>query len=260
MRKIKSKNKKWPPKALHLKKDSSYLIPSLTYNVDKGDKVLIYIHGGSFAEKVCFHQLLFAKKIAKKTNSILLVPYYQLLPKGNCEMNLDNLLKYYEEISKDYEINLLGDSAGGNLAIALAMLVRDKKMKQPQNIIVMSPWLDISMSNKNIYEDSRKDKIIGVAGAKYLGKLWAKDIELNDYRVSPMFGNFKDIGKVTLIFGGEEIFTSDCELLIDKLKSEKIDYNSICFTKQGHDFGAYPTIERTATINLIERILNENNS
>lgn len=226
---------------------------------DEDKKILLYIHGGSYLEQAISFQLRFAQKIAKKTNSILVVPIYPLIPEGDCLMLhslILNLYKYLRNNNKN-DINFLGDSAGGGFVFSFGMELKKLQIDGPRNIISMSPWLDITMNNTNLYKDEKKDLTCGVDGNRYFGELWAKGISKKDYRVSPIYGDFKNIGKITLVFGGREIFTSECLRLRKVLDKQNVEYNDIYFEKEGHDFGVLPTIEGKIIIDNISEIINE---
>ena len=142
-------------------------------------------------------------KIADKTNSVLIFPMYLLAPKGTYKT-------MYRFIENSDDVNFLGDSAGGGFILSFSMYLRDKNIKQPTNIIAMSPWLDISLSNPKTYEDAKSDYMCGVDGTRYCGKLWSDDLDGTNPLVSPMFGNLNNLNKITVITGGNEILKSDC--------------------------------------------------
>lgn len=225
------------------------------------DRVLIYIHGGSFIEHANKYQLSFARHIAEKTNSTLIMPIYELLPNGSCEKLLNLLDEIYKEILLSYpkEINFLGDSAGGGTILAYSMILRNRKIRNVNNIIMLSPWLDLSMTNPSLVADAKKDTMNGLEGTKYAGELWAKNLDLKNPKVSPIYGNFDNLGKITLIFGGREILTSECIRFHEILNNENIEHNVIMYEKEGHDFAAFPTKEGKMAINDICEIINNNN-
>lgn len=228
-------------------------------NIQDNNKKLLYIHGGSYIEEANFFQIKFAMKIAKKTNSTLIFPIYPLAPNGTYKTMYSFMdILYMKLLESNTEINFLGDSAGGGFILSYSMYLRNKKIKQPQNIIMLSPWLDISLSNPKTYDDAKTDYMCGVDGTRYCGKLWADDLDTKDPLVSPMFGDVNNLNKMTIITGGKEILRSDCHKFSEILTSNKIEHNFIEYKGQGHDFGAYPTKEGKLVINdICNIILNE---
>ena len=93
----------------------------------------------------------------------------------------------------------MGDSAGGGLALAFCEYLAVNDLPQPENLILMSPWIDISMSGD--YDEVEFDPIGGVDALREMGKAWAGDLDLKDYRVSPMFGDVSKLQKTTIFVG-----------------------------------------------------------
>lgn len=250
------------PKKLGLNLEKYEDMEVYTYNgtIDNSkNKFLLYIHGGSYIEEAISLQIKFAMKIAKKTNSTLIFPRYPLAPKGNYKTMYEKMYPLYKLIeSKNQKINFLGDSAGGGFVLSFSMLLRERIENQPQNIIMMSPWLDLSLENPDLLESEKLDNMSGIIGNKYTGKLWANDLDIKNYLVSPLYGEFNDLPKMTIITGGYDFLKPDCLLLDKKLIDKNIDHNYIEYKGQGHDFGAYPIKEGNLVIEDIVNIINEN--
>lgn len=253
-----NKNNKLPEK-LGFTKELVNNKPVYCYKgtIKDNSKKLLYIHGGSYIEEANYFQLKFAMKIAEKTNSTLVFPVYPLAPKGSYKTMYPFIEKLYEQLLENSnEINFLGDSAGGGFILSFAMYLRDNKKKQPKNIIMMSPWLDLSLSNPKTYDDAKTDYIFGVDGTRYCGKLWSDGLDIRDPLVSPMFGDVNNLSKMTIITGEREILKSDCHKFSKILTSNKIKHNFIEYKNQCHDFGAYPTKEGKLVIEDICNIIN----
>lgn len=227
-----------------------------TLGKNKG-RILLYLHGGSFIEEANIFQIKFAMRIAKKTNSTLIFPVYPLAPNSNYKNMYKLIDELYSKIRMNCnDINFLGDSAGGGFILSYAMYLKEKGIKQPNNIVMLSPWVDISMTNPELLVYEKIDNMCGVKGNSYAGKLWADDLDTKNYLVSPMYGDFNDLGFITIITGERDILKPDCLLLDEKLDELKIEHNYIEYKGQGHDFGAYPTKEGEMVIDDIVAIIN----
>lgn len=256
----KSKQSRMSKAFMGLKKEIIDGIVVYTYNElpNMEKDFLLYIHGGNFVERANLFQIIFAKKIAKKTGRTLIFPMYELLPNGNCKKMYKMLDVLYESLLKKNprDIVFLGDSAGGGTVLSYAMQLRDKNVLQPSNIILLSPWIDLSMSNPDLYNDAKFDMMNDVDGIRYEGKLWADDLDVYDPIVSPMYGNFDNLGKLSIIFGGRGILSSECKKFDDILSKQNIDHNYVLYENEGHDFAAYPTFEGGKAIEIIVEIIN----
>lgn len=210
--------------------------------IENNNSFLLYIHGGSFTDKPLNMQIKFVKKIAEKLNLTLVIPLYKTIPDGNSQELLDELKSIYQLLlNKNDNIYLIGDSAGGGSILSLNLVLNKEQIKNPQAIIMLSPWLDLSLNNPKINE--KKDIVCSITGNRYCGKIWASKYDIKDYRVSPIFGNFNHLNKVFISCGGNEICQPDCIEFVNKLKKLQIDYKFVQFDNQFHNFELYPIPE-----------------
>lgn len=225
-------------------------------NIDDNKKKILYIHGGSYVEQANYFQIKFAMKLAKKNNLTLIFPVYPLAPVGDYKLMYKLMDKLYKKIiNKSNDILFLGDSAGGGFILSYAMYLRDTSSVQPKHIIMLSPWIDISMTNTDIYNDAKYDNMCGVDGTRYEGELWANGLNTKDSLVSPIYGNFNSLGQMTIIVGGREILTSECLRLHKLLNDQKIEHNFIMYKGQGHIFPMYPIRESKMVLKDITEII-----
>lgn len=218
---------------------------------------LIYVHGGSYVENANYWQIKFVKEMAVRTNSTLIFCDYPLAPYSNAIEMFDLFESIYDLlIKKNVAINMFGDSAGGGFAIAFDNFLASKGKILPKNVLALSPWLDVSMSNDNIYEAAKLDNMCDVDGTRYMGELWAGDIDTKSSLISPLYGNYSDIENITIITGGYDILKYQCSEFHEKLKSENIKHNYLFFEKQGHIFAILPIKESRIVLEEIVNIIN----
>ena len=227
---------------------------------NKSKNLLFYIHGGSFVEKPSYFQIKFVKKLANKLNSDLIIPIYKTLPIGTAEITLDQMIKLYKNMIEKYDnIYLVGDSAGGGAILSLAMSISKTDLIRPKAIIALSPWLDLSLTNRRIVDFSDKDIVCSIEGNKYCGKLWASNLDEKDYRVSAKYGDVKMLDNVFVSSSSNEICNPDCIDFVKELKKKKINYQYVEFLKQFHNFELYPIKESNLLIQDIFNFIQEVN-
>lgn len=225
-------------------------------SIDDDKDKLLYIHGGSYVEQANSFQIKFAMRLAKKNNLTLIFPVYPLAPVGDYKLMYKLMDKLYKLIiNKNSNIIFLGDSAGGGFILSYAMYLRDNYCIQPKHIIMLSPWVDISMTNPSIYDDAKNDNMCGVDGTRYEGELWANGLNTNNPLVSPIYGKFNDLGEMTIIVGSKEILTSECLRFHKLLNNQKIEHNFIMYKGQGHIFPMYPIRESKMVLKDITEII-----
>ena len=220
------------------------------------DKVLFYIHGGYYLHHAVSFHLKMLKKIILQTNAMIVFPVYPLTPFNTVEDSFDKMIHLFEKVQKDYsgkKIILAGDSAGGGYALAVAETLK----KQPNELILLSPWVDVTMSNPDIPKYKKVDPMLSGAKAKYVGNIWRGKYDTKDYRVSPLFGDFSKLGNVTIFTGNREIFYPDNVLLYEKIKANESTKNLLIIGDGGnHVYPAYPTPEGKEAVKQISEIIN----
>jgi acetyl esterase/lipase len=115
---------------------------------------------------------------------------------------------------------LMGDSAGGGLALAFAQkLINDKTTKYPVKCVLFSPWIDLSMTNPLIKQQEIKDIILPLKGLMYAAQKYAGNEDLYNYLLSPINGDFNGLPTTLILYGSEELFCPDIESLKEKIKN-----------------------------------------
>ncbi len=196
--------------------------------LNKSDSVVFYFYGGAFIGGITEEHWKFIDQIAEETGLPVIVPLYPTLPKYTSADANESLIKLYKDIAKKKNIEniyFVGDFSGGNLALSLAKELRDHKVTQPGKLVLISPWLDLAMKNKDIADYEKKDKVLGVYGLKKLGKLWSGKKALTNPTVSPVYGSNEGLGEITIYASGSEILYPDISLYSETLTKEGIKHN-----------------------------------
>ena len=140
----------------------------------------------------------------------------------------------------------MGDSAGGGLALGLAEVLRDQGETGPDELILISPWVDVTMSNPDMEDYVSLDPMLGIAGLRRMGQVWANGLEMTDPRVSPLYGDLSGLGRVTLTTGTWEVLYPDSLLLAEKLAAAGTDCNLIVGERMIHCYPICPIPEAKA--------------
>ncbi len=201
------------------------------------EKVVLYLHGGVYLFTIKKYHWKFAHELIQRTNATIVIPDYPLAPSSNCEDAIDFIDQVYQELLLKYapeNIVLMGDSSGGGLSLGFAMTLRNENKPQPSQIILLSPWLDVSMSNEDILEIEKKDKALGKEPLQIAGKVYAGKLDLKDYRVSPIYGDLSALGKISVFIGTHDLFVADCRKLKRLTQTSNISINYFEYPKMFH--------------------------
>ncbi len=221
-----------------------------------GNGHILMLPGGAYAfEPEKAHREI-AERFALMDHLKVSVLEYPLSPEYTALDAHHILIRAYQKLISEYpqdKFYLFGDSSGGGLALSFLQQLREVgTLPMPEKTAVVSPWLDIGLANPKIKLARRNDPILPVealveAGAKYRGPFDAEDP-----LVSPIFGNWENLGRILVFSGTEEIMTPDCELLAEK--TERANGTQLIYRKAArmvHDWITIPCKEREVTLDLI---------
>ena len=168
------------------------------------------------------------------------------------------MLPLYNELAADVgsaNITIMGDSSGGGISLALAQRLREDGHDQPGHVILLSPWLDATLSNPEIVEFDKIDPFLGVEGLKYGGEVYARGVDPKSYLVSPVYGSLKDLAPVTLFIGTRDILYPDCRKLRDKAADEGVPLDYREYDAMVHDWMLGPLPEaKHAVAEIVDTI------
>lgn len=194
------------------------------------EKHILYLHGGGYVNGFSKYHWRFISNLVGELRCTVVAPDYPLTPKHQVTDVFDMVFPLYEELlgaAGAANLIVMGDSAGGGMGLALAMLARDRGLAQPSDIVLLSPWLDVTMTNPDIEKVDQLDPFLDIKGAKYLGKLYAGETAATNYLVSPVYGSLKNLAPVMLFIGTHDILMADCRKLKARAEAEgaRLDYH-----------------------------------
>ncbi|KAI8905006.1 Alpha/Beta hydrolase protein [Gorgonomyces haynaldii] len=161
------------------------------------ERVILYLHGGGYF--MCSrksHRALTAR-LSKHAHSRVIAIDYRLAPETTYPGALVDALSAYTFLLKDYDpkqIAVAGDSAGGGLATALALYLRDHDMPMPACIATAAPFLDVTQSLPSWYLNGPTDFLpVHATDPKFKDdnrfQLYVdENSQMCDPYVSPLFG------------------------------------------------------------------------
>ena len=193
-----------------------------TLNPGEGHKHILYLHGGAYVEGFLRPHWDFMHMLIKNLDCTITAPDYPLAPENTYLQTFEMMSELYRQLiekvdQKDFVI--MGDSSGGGLALALSQKMRNENLRQPAQIILLSPWLDIGLTNPEIKDIDPSDLFLGVDSLRDAGKAYAGDADPGSYLLSPVNGPLDGLGKISVFIGSREILVADAR----KLKARSIE-------------------------------------
>lgn len=224
----------------------------------KSRELIIYLHGGAYVNEMLPFHWLMLDKLAKKLDCTFIIPDYPLAPIHSFEESYDKLTILYQKVIRYYpdrKIVLMGDSAGGGLALGLSMYWATLKLPQPKQLILLSPWVDLTMSNTDMADYEAVDPLLRKNELIVDAYYWADGADLKDCRLSPIYGDFTELKQVVLFTGTHEIFYPDITLLFEKLKAADVDAELNVGEGLNHVYPAFPIPEADAALQHITELI-----
>lgn len=197
---------------------------------DDPERLLVYFAGGSYTDDPHSVHWDLLDTLAQETGLMILVPLYPKLPEADAEASYEALQALYDEAiapEEPAELLFMGDSAGGGMALSFAMQLRDAGLNGPDRLILLSPWLDVTLTNPDIPLYEAKDPSLDAEQLRRLGTLWAGSLSAADPIVSPLYGNLEDLGRITLYTGTAELLFPDIMALDAALTEAGIDHDTV---------------------------------
>ena len=229
--------------------DDTQEIPFLKLNeLNNHQQTIIYLHGGAFVEGCTSFHIQLCDKLAQATNTTVIIPLYSRLPYSNALQTLDELMHIIRlNISHNHSsITLMGDSAGGWLALSLSKLMSELKYVIT-DCILLSPWIDLSLTHVRD-EIEKKDVILSAEGLRYIGEQFNPGCKLG-YHVSL---DVTHVNKSMIIVAQNEIFVDEAIIFQDKALSQGVDTELYIYDGLFHDFMLFPLPESN---DVFERIV-----
>ncbi len=221
---------------------------------EKSNLNILYFHGGSYVAEATEQHWEFIEKIVQDTGATVIFPDYPLTPKYNYQDVFKMVVPLYKEIidridSKNFV--LMGDSAGAGLGLALEERIGEDNLAMPVKTILISPWLDVRLTNPKIDEVQKKDKQLNKETLKLAGIAYAGEDGINSYLVNPIEGDLSNLKNITILTGTYDILNPDVHLL--KEKAEEIGIGNQIDVKEYEQASHIWIIEKNSSQELIQQ-------
>jgi monoterpene epsilon-lactone hydrolase len=187
------------------------------------DQALVYLHGGAY----CIGSITSHRALVGKLASLLGIQAfnvgYRLAPEHPFPAALDDAILVYKWLLEHESIPsegifIAGDSAGGGLAIATLMRIRDEGLPPPRAAFCFSPWTDLAITGETMETKASMDVMLTKAGLVRCAGFYAAGNDPTNPRVSPLYGKCEGLPPVFIQVGTSEILLADSTRMAQKLK------------------------------------------
>lgn len=196
------------------------------------NRVLLYVHGGSFMGGSRKSYRPFVASLANAMSCAAVLPEFKLAPSYPFPYALEDLqnvfrILYAEEQIKNGspEIIIAADSSGASIAAALILSLKDKFRASVKRLILFSPWLDFSEENDIFTSKKKQDEVFNIEAVKFASENYVDSSKLSNPLVSPLQATSDMLAGFPPVFiqcGENELFLETTRKFRNKLLSSGI--------------------------------------
>lgn len=206
--------------------------------------VILYCHGGGYSTGSSKYARTLTSKLASSTFMDVLCFDYRLAPEHPHPAALEDAMKAWNYLMlQGYgagQVIVAGDSAGGNLALALTLKLKEEQRLLPKGLVLLSPWTDLTSSGESFQSRAELDPVLN---AEYIDRMklaYAQQLDLKDPLISPLWGDHTGFPPVYIQVGENEILYSDAIRLQDRMLKEHVPVKLTHFPGMWHVFQMSP--------------------
>lgn len=205
-------------------------------------EVVLQLHGGGYIGKIRNAYRDFAVLYAKMPGErAVLSVDYRVAPEDPYPAALEDAYAAYQWLlemgCKGSQIILAGDSAGGGLALALCLYLKDRGEPLPKQLVLMSPWTDLAATGDSYETNFEKDPLFGntTDSMIYSNAYYGENDPKTPY-ISPLYGDYEGLPPMLFQVGGAEMLLSDSARAARKAKEAGCEVQLTIYDGMFHVF------------------------
>ena len=222
-----------------------WVIPSTI----ESHRVILYFHGGGYCFGTAESRRALVARIAAAAGARALAIDYRLAPEHPFPAALDDAISAYRWLlgkgTSPQGIVLMGDSAGGGLALSACMALRDGGAPLPAAVVALSPWTDLSMSGWSILRKAKSDPTVTFRNLAVCARHYLKNTNPTNPFASPLFGDFHNLPPLLIHVGSKELLLDDATRISDKADAAGVNASVEVFDGMPHVFQRYASLSET---------------
>jgi monoterpene epsilon-lactone hydrolase len=181
-------------------------------------RVLVFLHGGGFELGSVRSDGELAARLGRAGGMRVLFPEYRLAPEHPFPAAIDDVQAAWRWLRSDQglsagSIAVAGDSAGGGLAVALLVALRDAGEALPAATVLMSPTVDLTSSGASMTERADQDPISTPAMLRQFASDYLAGADPKTPLASPLFASLSGLPPLLILVGTADLLLSDSERL-----------------------------------------------
>ncbi|RBY74704.1 esterase [Blastococcus sp. TF02-09] len=184
-------------------------------------RAAVYLHGGSYTGEIAKQHWALISSLADAGVRVE-VPLYGLAPQHTYREAYPFVTEVYRELLAEADasaVTIAGDSAGGGLALGFAQTLAAEGLPQPRRLVLLSPWLDLTLSHPDLPALEPRDPWLNIDGTVEAGKVWAGGDDPTQPKLSPINGELAGLAPMDVTVGTHELCLPDALLLQERAQA-----------------------------------------
>lgn len=212
-----------------------------------GKGVILYFHGGGYtAGSLASHRNL-VSRIAMETGLKLLAADYRLAPEHPFPAAVEDAVAVYRWLLTQGgypagQVVFGGDSAGGGLALAALVKLKEAGDRLPRAAFCLSPWTDLAMTGDSVKTKAAEDPFIDPRALDFLAGQYLQDTDPKHPLASPLYADLTGLPPLLIQVGERECLLDDSLRLAEKAKAAGVDVTIDVWEEMIHVFQSFAPV------------------
>ena len=204
------------------------------------ERTVLYLHGGAYCVGSWGVYRGLTTHLAVAADAAVYAPNYRLAPEHPHPAALEDALEAYRWLLgtgvSPERTALAGDSAGGGLALATAIAIRDSELPAPASLVLISPWVDLRCDSPSVTSRARIDPLLRPSWSRACAAMYLGGRAPDDPACSPLFANLEGLPPILIQVGSDEITLDDSTRLADRCREASVDVTLHIYDGLWHEF------------------------
>ena len=207
-------------------------------------RVILYCHGGGYSTGSCIYARTLTTKLAAAASMDVFCFDYRLAPENPYPAAPQDAMKAWDYLMLQgfgaADVIVAGDSAGGNLALSLVLMLKEQGRFLPRGLVLLSPWTDLTASGKSHESRAEVDPVLDAEYLQEMTENYAHGADCQDPHISPLFADFTGFPAAYIQVGDNEVLLSDSSRLQKNMHRAGVPVRLDVFEGMWHVFQMSP--------------------
>ena len=218
---------------------------------------VVFLHGGGYFQELAPAHWRFIEELVASAPVRCIVPIFPLAPQITAQDVVPAIGEFLRQVADEVgaeKITVIANSSGAGLGLAATQWLRDSRLPLPRSLVLISPWLDASVSRREQAALAKVDPLLDVPGLVEAGRLHAGALSVRHPFVSPLNGDLRRLPAMTVFAGTLDLLYPDSVELARKAAAAGVQVDLHLRDGLPHNYAFMPTPEGRQARAMIARL------